>query len=71
MVELHTKMQKSGLVYIPKELQEAFSPELRIIPNAVAALIFTQRATYEDVLTSLDLIAAEIRHRITLQKRKK
>jgi len=66
MVELKTKITASGVLYIPKELREAFSREMKIISNATAAVFFPANATYEDVLQSLDIIERDIRHRIKL-----
>lgn len=69
MVELKTKITTSGVLYIPKEVREAFTRELKVIPNATAALFFPANASYEDVLRSLEIIEADIRHRIEIQKK--
>lgn len=71
MVELQTKITESGVLYIPKSLREAFSRNMRIIPNATAALFFSAKTDYTDVLASLKIIEADIKHRITLQKKEK
>lgn len=68
LVELRTKITTSGILYIPKTVREAFSREMRIIPNATAALFFPADATYIDVLKSLEIIAADLRHRIEMQQ---
>jgi len=54
MVELKTKITKTGVLYIPKEIREAFFPA---------------DADYQDVLKSLEIIAADLRHRIEMQER--
>jgi hypothetical protein len=69
MVELRTKITASGVLYIPKTVREAFSRNLKIIPNARAALFFPADASYSDVLKSLEIIAADLRHRIEMQRR--
>jgi len=69
MVELKTKITKTGVLYIPKEIREAFTRNLKIIPNAIAALFFPADADYQDVLKSLEIIAADLRHRIEMQER--
>jgi bifunctional DNA-binding transcriptional regulator/antitoxin component of YhaV-PrlF toxin-antitoxin module len=66
MVELKTKMTRSGMVYIPKEVRDSFGAALRIIPDARAAVVFPEGARYQDVLDSLEIIASDIRHRIRL-----
>ena len=71
MVELETKITKGGIIYIPKEIREAFGKEIRIIPNASAALFFPKNVDYEDVLKSLEIIAADLKHRIELRNKKK
>ncbi|MHA1287196.1 MAG: hypothetical protein ACTSPB_07295 [Candidatus Thorarchaeota archaeon] len=69
MVLLKTKITNTGVLYIPKEVREAFTRELKIIPNARAALFFPADALLEDVLTSLQIIEAELKHRIQMQQR--
>lgn len=69
MVELRTKITTTGVLYIPKELREAFSRNMRIISNATAAVFFPAYADYEDVLQSLDIIERDIKHRIELQRK--
>jgi len=68
MVELRTKITTSGVLYIPKELREIFPRELKIIPNAVAAVFFPANISYENVLKSLEIITAEIKHRIAMRE---
>ena len=68
MVELKTKITTTGVLYIPKEIREVFPRDLKIIPNATAALFFPANVSYENVLRSIEIIAADIRHRILIQK---
>jgi hypothetical protein len=68
MVELKTRITESGVLYIPKTVREAFTRNLKIIPNATAALFFPANATYNDVLKSLEIIAADLRHRIEMKE---
>lgn len=70
MVELKTRITKTGVLYIPKELREAFGREMKIIADASASVFFPANATYEDVLNSLLIILEDIKHRIRLQKQK-
>jgi len=71
MVLLKTKITTTGVLYIPKEIREAFTRELKIIPNARAALFFPADAAYEDVLKSLEIIEADLKHRIELEKKQR
>jgi hypothetical protein len=71
MVELKTKITTTGVLYIPKEIREAFTRELKIIPNATAALFFPANASYRDVLQSLSIIKADLEFRLQMQQRAK
>jgi len=69
MVELKAKMNKAGILYIPKTVREAFGLHMKIIPNAKAALFFPADTSYEDVLGSLQIIEADLEHRISMEAR--
>jgi bifunctional DNA-binding transcriptional regulator/antitoxin component of YhaV-PrlF toxin-antitoxin module len=69
MVELKTKITDAGVFYVPKELRDAYGLRIKIIPNASAAVFFSRNARYEDVLASLEIISADIKHRINLANR--
>ena len=71
MVQLKSKMTTSGVLYIPKEIREAFGRHMNIITNATACVMFPETTDYEDVLTSLEIIEADIQHRISLRDRTK
>jgi hypothetical protein len=68
MVELTTKVTQSGVLYIPKEIRQCFGRNMKIIPNATAAVFFAATTDYVDVLESLRIIEFDIRHRIRLAK---
>lgn len=68
-MELETKLSKVGNLYIPKKMRKAFGNDVKIILNASAAVLFSQGTRYEDVLASMEIIEADIRHRIDLAKR--
>jgi len=71
MVELKAKLTTSGVLYIPKEIREAFSRHMKIIPNATAAIFFPANADYEDVLASVKIIQADLEHRIVMKAKHK
>lgn len=68
-MEIRTNVSKSGTLYLPIEIREPFGRTIRIIPDALAAVLFPDEADYQDVLDSLDVIVSEIKHRITLRDR--
>lgn len=68
MVELKTKMTKSGVLYVPKEIREAFGRELVWIPDSCAVVMFRRGEEYRHVLSSLEIIAADLKHRIEIKK---
>lgn len=71
MVELKTKVTESGVMYVPKTIREAFSRDMKIIPNARAAVFFPATADYKNVLASLEIISADLKHRIKMQEASK
>ncbi len=71
MVELRTKITESGILYIPKEIRDAFGRHMKIITDAVAVVMFPEDTDYEDVLTSLKILQSDVQHRISLRDRQK
>ncbi|MEM1674273.1 MAG: hypothetical protein QXN24_04880 [Candidatus Bathyarchaeia archaeon] len=71
MVELKATLTKGGSIYLPKELRQGFTRELKLISNGLAALIFPSTASYDDVLDSLKVIEVELNHRIKLSRKTK
>lgn len=69
MVELKTKITESGVLYIPKEIREAFGRHMKIIPSTRAALFFPADASIEDVLYSLEIIRLSLEHRQRIQEK--
>ena len=70
MVELETKITESGVLYVPKEIRRCFGRKMKIIPNATAAVFYPADANLEDVKDSLQIILADIQHRIRLKRRR-
>mgnify|MGYP000223934545 FL=1 len=70
MVELETKITESGVLYVPKEIRQCFGRRMKIIPNATAAVFYPADANLEDVKDSLQIILADIEHRIRLKRRR-
>lgn len=71
MVELKAKVTKGGLLYIPKEIRDAFGAQIKVVANACAALLFAAETDYQDVLASLKVIQADLEHRAKLAQKKK
>lgn len=70
MVELRTKITESGVLYIPKELRDAFGRDMKIVTNCVAALFFPANAEYADVLKSLEIITLDVKQRDEMKRKK-
>ena len=67
MVEFKLKInEKQGTVYFPKELREALGTELKGVPNAAAMLLYPNGIDQKDVLKSIDIIRADIEHKINM-----
>ena len=64
MVEFHIKVNPvQRVAYIPKEIYEVFGSNLRMVANYYAAIIFRYDANLLDVIKSLELILADLKHR--------
>lgn len=69
MVELRTKITESGVLYIPKELRDAFGREMKIVTNCTAALFFPANAEYQDVIKSVKIIMLDLEQRDEMKKK--
>lgn len=70
MVEFKGTITNAGVFYVPAELRREFGREIKIIPNASAAIFFSRNTHLEHVLKSMEIIAADLKHRIALKKEK-
>lgn len=61
-------MCDKNLVYIPKQLRQILGTSIRAVPNRAAVLLFSNKTTLDDALTSLDIIKADLLHAKTLQQ---
>ena len=69
MVEFNQKVDRNNRIYIPKPMrQSGFDKTIKIIPNATAAIMFGENTKLKDVLASIDIIKADLQHRVNLQK---
>ena len=62
-------MTESGVLYIPKGIRDAFGRHVKIITDAIAVVMFPEGTEYEDVLTSMGIMKADIELRISLRDR--
>ena len=67
-MEFQIKMYDKNLVYIPKQLRQILGTSIRAVPNRAAVLLFSNKTTLDDALTSLDIIKADLLHAKTLQQ---
>jgi len=64
MVEFNVKVHpEQRLMYVPKEIYEIFGPNLKMVADYYAAVIFRADATLGDVIQSLELILLQLKHR--------
>ena len=70
MVELRAKITDACVFYVLAELRREFGQEIRIIPNAAAAIFFSKNTRLEHVLKSLKIISADLKHRIAMEAEK-
>jgi hypothetical protein len=71
MVTFKQKMDSSGKIYIVKPLRQAgIVDTIEIVPNAKAAVIYQAGTKTKDVLASLQIIAADLKHRAKIEAEK-
>jgi len=70
MVEFEFKVnKKQGTVYFPKEIRQALGSKLKGIPNAAAILLYPKGTDQKDVLKSINIIRADLEHKIGMTER--
>jgi hypothetical protein len=70
-LELKLKINPTErLAYIPKAIFNILGPDVCAAPNRSAVLMFSSDTGIDDVLKSLDIIKADLRHARQLQKNK-
>jgi hypothetical protein len=68
-MELRIKInKKERLAYIPKPLFQILGTNVRATPNRAAVLLFSDKTTIDEALTSLEIIKADLLHARTLEK---
>ena len=60
--------KKQRLAYIPKSIFAILGPVARATPDRVAVLLCNNKTTIDDLLTSLDIIKADLLHAKELHK---
>jgi hypothetical protein len=68
-LEYEIKAGPQGHFYIPKRIRETLGTELKVIPNAKAAIFFPSNVSLEDVLQSLKIIRLDLEHRLKMQQK--
>lgn len=69
-MEINTNLTPAGLVYIPVALRRELGRQIKIVPNTGAAVLFPQHAQLVHVLKSLEIIRADLLHRLELENEK-
>ena len=64
MVKFVQKLDRNNRVYIAKPLRQAgLINTIEILPNAKAAVIYQAGTKINDILDSLEIITADLKHR--------
>ena len=64
MVKFIQKLDRNNRVYIAKPLRQAgLVNTIEILPNAKAAVIYQSGTKITDILESLEIITADLKHR--------
>ena len=70
MVKFVQKLDRNNKVYIAKPLRQSGIVDIvEIVPNAKAAVIYQAGTKISDILASLEIIMADLRHRAKTQQR--
>jgi len=65
------KIGPQGHIYLPKRIRETWgSSNLVIFPDVNAAVLAPANRNYEDLLKSLEIIEADIKHRKAMKAKK-
>ena len=70
MVEFKLK-ESDGRLYLPKEIREAIleNGEARAIPSFRGILLFRPSSEYQEIIESLEIIMADIKHRARVEEK--
>lgn len=72
MVEFKIRINpEQRLAYIPKEIYEVLGSELRAVADGTAVILYPENVAIEDVLESLEIIQANLKHALKLKRGKK
>jgi hypothetical protein len=63
-MELKATITDAGVIYLPNEVRESFGKHVKLIPNALAAVLFPADADLELVRDSVRIILDDIELRI-------
>jgi len=70
LVEFRIKVNpEQRLAYIPKEIFEVLGSDLKAVGNRTAVIFYPESATIKDVLISLKIIRADLRHALQLEEK--
>jgi hypothetical protein len=69
MVEFDVKVHpQQHLAYIPRQVVKALGTKLKMLPNSKAAVIYSEGTDLKDVLLSIEIITADLKHRIKMNQ---
>jgi bifunctional DNA-binding transcriptional regulator/antitoxin component of YhaV-PrlF toxin-antitoxin module len=65
MVKFKTNVDRNGRIYLAKPLRESggLIGSLEILPNSQVAIIYKSGTTIDDILASLEIIIAYLKHK--------
>lgn len=67
MVEFDVRVHpEQHSAYFPKEVVKALGIKLKMLPNSRAAIIYSEGTKLKDVLASVEIITADLKHRIDM-----
>ncbi len=69
-MELRSTISDAGVLYIPSEIRHSFATKhVRLLPDALAAILYPDNASLEDVRESVNILLQDIDLRIRRSKK--
>ena len=69
-MKIKLKANPGGQFYFPKAIRDEWGPKLELTPNARAGAIYPDGTPPQQVIDSLEVVIADLRHRVKLANKK-
>ena len=70
-MKIKLKANPRGQFYFPKTLRDEWGHELELTPNASAGAIYPKGTSPQEVIDSLEVVIADLKHRAEMEKKRR